>query len=106
MTLRCSRAMKYRCPTILATLVVGIIFLPPTLLAHSAGLSTSDVKVTTNGLDIEIILAVSDLTAALGHLDSLSPWDLNGDGHLSQKEFDTNFQRFKTACKEVLTVEF
>jgi hypothetical protein len=62
---------------------VILFALTQSCLAHTIGLSTSDLKFGTNGLDTEVVMASGDLMLALAHLETVSPADANHDGKLS-----------------------
>jgi len=80
--------------------------LPSSVIGHSTGLSTADLKFTTNGLEAELTLAAADLTAALAHLETLHPLDANHDGQVSRDEFTASLEHLKTLATGALVVEF
>jgi hydrogenase/urease accessory protein HupE len=73
---------------------------------HTAGLSTTDCKFTTNGLDAEVIFAVADLNAALAHRNASKPVDANRDGQMEQSEFNNAIQQLRGYFAESLEVQF
>src|SRR6185503_16609871 len=75
-------------------------------LAHTTGLSTSDLNFGTNGLTAEITLAGADLTLALAHLETGIPADANQDGKLTQVEIASGLERLRKFAGECLVVEF
>jgi len=75
-------------------------------LAHTTGLSTSELKFGTNGLDAEITFAGADLALALAHLDAANPADWNRDGKLTSEEFAAGVQRVRKFAASCLAVEF
>ena len=78
--------------------------LPSSVIGHSTGLSTADLKFTTNGLEAELTLAAADLTAALAHLETLHPLDANHDGQVSRDEFTASLEHLKTLATGALVV--
>jgi len=75
-------------------------------LAHTTGLSTSELKFGTNGLDAEITFAGADLALALAHLDATNPADLNRDGKLTSEELAAGMQPVRKFAASCLAVEF
>jgi len=74
--------------------------------AHTTGLSTSDLKFGTNGLDAEVVMAAADLTLVLSHLETTGPADANHDGKLTAEEFAAALERLRKFAAEALVVEF
>lgn len=74
--------------------------------AHTTGLSTSDLKFGTNGLNAEVVIAAADLMLVLAHLETASPSDANQDGTLTQEEFVAGLGRLRKFAAESLVVEF
>jgi len=74
--------------------------------AHTTGMSTSDLKFGTNGLNAEVVMAAADMTLALAHLESASPTDANHDGKLTAEEFAAAKERLRKFAAESLVVEF
>lgn len=75
-------------------------------LAHTTGLSTSDLRFTTNGLDAEVIFAGADLTLALAHLEAGAPGDTDHDGKWNAAELDAGLERLRQFAAGCLTIEF
>ena len=75
-------------------------------LAHTTGLSTSELNFGTNGLQAEVTFAGADLTLALAHLETAIPSDANRDGKLTQEEIAAGLERLRKFAAECLTVEF
>jgi len=75
-------------------------------LAHTTGLSTSDLNFGTNGLQAEMTFAGVDLTLALAHLETVSPSDANQDGKLTQDELASGLDRLRKFAADCLSVEF
>ena len=75
-------------------------------LAHTTGLSTSDFKFATNGLDVDVVMAAADLTLALAHLETVNPTDANHDGKLTVEELAAALERLRTFAAESLVLEF
>ena len=80
--------------------------LPWRAIGHSTGLSTADLKFTTNCLEAELTMAVADLTAALAHGETLHPLDANQDGQISHDEFTASLEQLKILATGALVVEF
>ena len=78
----------------------------PVCLAHTTGLSTSDLKFGTNGLDAQVTMAGADLTLALAHLEATDPTDANRDGRVTQDEFATAMVRLQKFAANSLVVEY
>lgn len=76
------------------------------VLAHTTGLSTSELRLGTNGLQVEIVLAGADLALALAQVEALEPADANKDGKLDAEEVAAAVVRLRTFAKECLAVEF
>lgn len=74
--------------------------------AHTTGLSTSDLRFTTNGLEAEVILAGADLALALAHLEAEIPGDQDHDGKWSAPELEAALQRARQFAAACLAVEF
>ena len=75
-------------------------------LAHTTGLSTSELKFGTNGLEAAITFAGADLALAVGHLEASNPSDANGDGRLSVEEFTAGLERVRKFAASCLAVQF
>jgi hydrogenase/urease accessory protein HupE len=83
-----------------------VLALPTRLIGHSTGLSTADLKLTTNGLEAELTLAAADLISALAHRETSHPLDANRDGQINQDEFTGSLEQFKNLATGALVVEF
>ncbi len=90
----------------LCLLSVSVLALARFCSAHTTGLSTSDLRFGTNGLDAELILAGVDLTLALAHLETTTPSDANGDGKLVAAEFAAGLDQVRKFAADCLIVEF
>lgn len=90
----------------LLTLPVILFAFTRFCLAHTTGLSTSDFKLGTNGLDADVILAGVDLTIVLAHLETTNALDADGDGKLAQGELAAGLQRLRRFAAECVIVEF
>ena len=100
------RRMKRCFPQVLL-LVFGIVSgLPWACHAHTTGLSTSDLRFGTNGLDGEIVMTGVDLSLALAHFEASTPLDSNHDGKLSPEEFAAGLERLRKFAGDFLVVEF
>ena len=75
-------------------------------LAHTSGLSTSEFRLTTNGLQAELILAGADFAYALARLDAATPSDANRDGTLSAEEVTMSLTRVRKFAAESLALDF
>lgn len=75
-------------------------------LAHTTGLSTTDLKFGTNGLGAEVVMAAADLTLVIAHLETANPADANHDGKLTAEEFAAGLVRLRKFAAECLVVEF
>jgi len=98
-------SLHWRLP-IFPILVALAPALPVTILGHSTGLSTTDLKFGTNSLAADVILAGVDLGLALVQLEAASPVDANHDGKLSQEEFAAGLDRVRKFAQGCLRVEF
>jgi hypothetical protein len=86
--------------------LVILFALTPCCFAHTTGLSTTDLKFGTNGLDAEVVMAAADLTLVLAHLETASPADANRDGKLTAEGFAAGLQQLRKFAAESLVVEF
>lgn len=73
---------------------------------HTTGLSTSDLKFGTNGLNAVVGLAGADLTLILAKLEEGSSIDGDNDGALTREEFVNGLDRFRKFGANCLQVEF
>ena len=63
--------------------------------AHDVGLSTADIKQTTNGsIQVLVTMAVKDM-------ESLIEMDSNADGKVAQAEFATNSEAIERYAAEI-----
>lgn len=72
--------------------------------SHETGLSTADLKFSTNALEAELTFALHDLTVVLAH----SGWSpgTNAEGPFTEKNLSAGLDRFKKLGSEALSVEF
>jgi hydrogenase/urease accessory protein HupE len=68
-------------------------------------LSTSDLKLGTNGVQAEVVMATADLMIALAHREKGTPLDGNRDGTLSQEEFSAGAEQVRNFVAGWLAVE-
>jgi hydrogenase/urease accessory protein HupE len=90
----------------LLVLPVMLFSLARICLAHTTGLSTSELRLATNGVEAELIFAGVDFTLALARLETTSPSDVNHDGRLSAEELAAGLNRVRKFAAECLIVEF
>ena len=83
-----------------------ILCLPRLCSAHTTGLSTSELRLATNGVDAELIFASADFALALARLETASPADVNRDGILSAEELAAGLERLRKFAGECLEVQF
>lgn len=77
-----------------------------TAFGHTTGLSTSDLRFGTNGLEAVVLLAGADLTQVLTKLEAGSPLDGDHDGKLTREEFASGLDRIRQFAANCLWVEF
>ena len=90
----------------LPILAAAACTLGTTAFGHTTGLSTSDLKFGTNGLNAVVGLAGADLTLILAKLEEVSSIDGDHDGKLTREEFATGLDRLRKFGANCLWVEF
>ena len=83
-----------------------LLALAQSCLAHTTGLSSSDLRFGTNGLDAEVVMAAADLALVVAHLETTSPADANHDGKLTAEKIAAGLERLRKFAAESLVVEF
>ena len=90
----------------LSILAAATCTLGTAAFGHTTGLSTSDLKFATNGLDAEVVLAGADLMLILSKIDAGSSMDGDHDGKLTREEFAAGLDRIRKFGENCLRAEF